>query len=66
MVDSVMCGVARRLAASPVEDPSQFGEAYKALLEISDYVIASTRSTADEEFVKKRLDHAVDAFAKVK
>lgn len=65
IVDSVMVGVASRLASGPVKSPEGFHTAYRSLIETPDYITWTTRSTADEEFVKKRLDHARQTFSKV-
>lgn len=65
IADSVMVGVAHRLAAGKPTKPDSFKSAYDALLADADYVKASARSTADEEFVRLRLERAIDAFAKV-
>ena len=65
VVDSVMVGVASRLAAAPVAKPESFAEAYLKLLNDPIYRAASERSTADEENVKTRLSKAKDAFAAV-
>jgi Protein of unknown function DUF262 len=65
VADSVLVGVARRLASGKPTKPESFKAAYGALLSDPDYLKASGRSTADEEFVRLRLHRAIDAFAKV-
>lgn len=65
IADSVMVGVAYRLAVGKPVKPEGFKSAYDALLADADYLKASGRSTADEEFVRLRLERAIDAFAKV-
>ncbi|MDL1859977.1 DUF262 domain-containing protein [Betaproteobacteria bacterium PRO7] len=65
VADSVMVGVARRLAAGPISNPASVMAAYSALLGDAAYLKATARSTADEEFVRLRLERAVEAFAKV-
>ena len=52
--DSVMVGVARRLAASPYPDPARIKTAYNSLLLDPIYKQACERATADEENVKTR------------
>ncbi|MEB5506600.1 DUF262 domain-containing protein [Burkholderia pseudomallei] len=66
VADSIMVGVARRLAAGPVSNPEDFKTAYDALLQNAEYLKTSGRSTADEEFVRLRLELSTDAFAKVR
>jgi hypothetical protein len=65
VADSLMVGVARRLAAAPVTKPEGFTAAYESLLKDADYLKATGRSTADEEFVRLRLERATLAFAQV-
>lgn len=65
VADSIMVGVAHRLAAGKPANPASFKVAYDELLKDADYLKASGRSTADEEFVRLRLDRAIAAFAKV-
>ncbi|SAL50878.1 hypothetical protein AWB73_05298 [Caballeronia turbans] len=66
VADSVMVGVARRLATGAVAHPEDFKTAYDTLLQDSEFLKASGRSTADEEFVRLRLERATNAFAKVR
>lgn len=65
VADSVMVGVARRLAVGPVMKPEGFKVAYDSLLKDVEYLKATGRSTADEEFVRLRLEHSTAAFAQV-
>ncbi|HOE40445.1 MAG TPA: DUF262 domain-containing protein [Rhodoferax sp.] len=65
VVDSVMVGVASRLAAGPVTQPEAFAIAYASLLADGGFRLAAERSTADEENVKTRLSKAKEAFAAV-
>lgn len=65
VLDSLMVGVATRLASSPITSTEQFKAAYTSLLSDADYLAATGRATADEESVKTRLRLAKDAFAKV-
>jgi hypothetical protein len=63
LVDAVLIGVASRLAKGPIIDPGSARAAYEAMLKTPDFHTWITRSTADEDFVKKRLDCAKAAFA---
>jgi hypothetical protein len=65
VLDSVMVGVAARQASSPITSDAEFKAAYARLLADVQYQEATTRSTADEENVRKRLQLATEAFAKV-
>jgi hypothetical protein len=65
VADSVMVGIARRLAAGPVKKPDGFKAAYESLLKDEDYLKATGRATADEESVRLRLERSTAAFAKV-
>lgn len=61
--DSVMVGVARRLAQPGRPNPPSIKAAYDHLLADADYRVACERATADEENVRIRLTKAVAAFA---
>jgi len=61
--DSVMVGLARRVAHAPAPDPKKVESAYGQLLANKTYQEFCARSTADEDFVKKRIAAATDAFA---
>jgi len=61
--DSVMYGLAHRMAADPTPDPKTVAARYDALLKDSEYVEAVSRSTADEAFVSRRLLKAKETFA---
>lgn len=63
--DSVMVGVARRLAEGTVKDPKALGRAYDRLVKQKTFLAAVERATADEDSVKTRLERAEKAFAKV-
>lgn len=63
--DSVMVGVAKRLAAGSPPEPQKVAHAYHALLKNSDYQYAVGKATARDDQVKKRLRLATDAFADV-
>lgn len=63
--DSVMVGVARRLAPdSPQPSEEKIISAYQDLLKNQDYRRSCERSTADEEHVARRIQLATDAFAR--
>jgi hypothetical protein len=62
--DSTMVGLARRGYAT-VPDKAKIAEAYQRLIKDADYVQAVSRSTADKEFVTRRLDKATAFFANV-
>jgi hypothetical protein len=66
MVDAVMVGVAHRLTSGNVTTPAQFKTQYDQLLTSADFQTWVTRSTADEDFVNKRLDRARGVFQSVK
>jgi hypothetical protein len=61
-----MVGVARRLASGPISNPDDFKTAYESLLQDAEYLKTIGRSTADEEFVRLRLERSTNAFAKVR
>ena len=61
--DSVMVGLARRLAAGKAADDVKIAEAYHTLLADEVYVAAVSQSTSDETSVRTRIDRATQAFA---
>lgn len=63
--DSCMVGMARRIASNPGKEPNPQGVegAYQQLLKDNDYAEAVSRSTADDAFVKRRIEKATTAFA---
>lgn len=65
VLDSVMVGVASRLAKGSINSTEQFVKAYTDLLGNTEYLSATGRSTADEESVKTRLRLAKEAFSNV-
>lgn len=65
VLDAVMVGVATRLAAGAVTEPQNMKGAYDALLSNTNFLNATTRSTADEESVRVRLKLSKEAFAAV-
>lgn len=66
VIDSVMTGVARRLAAGPVRKPEQLAEHYAALLKDEKYRNAVETGTSQEANVETRLDLATKQFALTK
>jgi uncharacterized protein with ParB-like and HNH nuclease domain len=62
--DSCMVGLASRLLdeAKPPPEPAKVKDAYKALLKQEDYLEAVSRSTADDAFVRKRMEKAIVFF----
>jgi hypothetical protein len=65
VLDSVMCGVAARLASGSVSNADNFRQAYKELFSSKSYIHAVTRATADEESVRERLAESKSIFSKV-
>ncbi len=65
VLDSVMVGVMRRVAAGGVEDGDRLRDAYEALIANRNYLSATTYSTAAEDSVADRLREATTAFASV-
>lgn len=66
VIDSVMTGVARRLAEGPIKRKDQLVEHYDALLKNRDYRNAVETGTSQESNVESRLQLATEAFASVK
>jgi hypothetical protein len=66
VIDSVMTGLARRLAKGPIRDKKQLVETYEALLKNEDYRTAVETGTSQEANVTNRLRLATAAFAEVK
>jgi hypothetical protein len=65
VLDAVMVGLAARLSTGPIAAENQILTAYTKLLADSQFEEATTRATADEESVRKRLRISRDAFAEV-
>jgi Protein of unknown function DUF262 len=63
--DSVMVGLATRLAMGPVISGLSVAAGYRGLLAEPRFVSAYRRATADEESVKTRMSCAIEAFSKV-
>jgi len=65
--DSCMVGIANRLVSDPKNVPTTqaVANAYEKLLKDDRYLEAVSRSTADDAFVKRRVNKAIDAFSKI-
>lgn len=63
-LDSIMVGVAARLAKGAVDNSENLKQAHTTLLANSEYLGAISRATADEESVKTRLRLAKEEFSK--
>lgn len=61
--DSVMVGLAKRLARGPVKEKETLKARYLELLSNSDFLAVAERATADEESVSRRLKLATNAFS---
>lgn len=61
--DSVMVGIARRLAMGPIKDLQALKEEYAGLLATDEYVLATERATAREYPLRRRVQLAIEAFA---
>ena len=64
--DSVMVGVAKRLARGVINDLEEVRVKYEALLADEEYANVIASATSDEKNVEKRMEKAEKAFAKVK
>ena len=62
LVDSVMCGVAKRLKAGPLPSPVVLGPAFDTLMRNPAFTEAIERATADEDRVSRRLGIATETF----
>ena len=65
VLDSLMVGIATRLAAKPISSQEDVKAAYAKLLGTPEFLSATGKATADEESVKTRLRLATEAFAQV-
>lgn len=62
--DSCMVGLAKRIEADKKPpEPKAVLAAYTKLLEDASYIEATSRSTADQPFVKRRVERAIQAFS---
>jgi hypothetical protein len=66
VIDSLMTGVARRLAAGPVKKPEQLSDHYDSLMRSKEYLDSVQTGTSQEANVAARLEEATKAFATVK
>jgi hypothetical protein len=66
VVDSIMTGIARRLAHGPIKDKKQLVRQYDRLLSNKKYLKAVETATSDEPNVNTRLTLATKAFASVR
>jgi hypothetical protein len=66
VVDSLMTGVATRLAQGPIRDRQQFKQQYDSLIKNMEYTGAVESGTSQEANVATRLKLAKQAFATVK
>lgn len=64
--DSVMIGIASRLAKGPINDSSSLANCYENLLNNENFLRTIQGSTSDEEVVKHRIQFAIDCFQEVK
>jgi hypothetical protein len=64
--DSVMVGLAARLAKGPIKECRDLKKKYRALLKDPQFVDAYERSTSNEEKVRLRIEMATEAFANEK
>jgi hypothetical protein len=66
VIDSLMTGVAQRLASGPIQNPAEFLAAYEKLISNDTYRNAVETGTSQEANVTARFDEARKAFASVK
>lgn len=67
ILDAVMVGVSTRIEAlGPVTDLQSLKAAYETLLTNESFLTATGRATADEEYVRTRINLAVDAMRSVR
>lgn len=67
ILDAVMVGVSTRIEASgPITDIESLKAAYDSLLTKESFLTATGRATADEEYVRTRINLAVDAMSSVR
>lgn len=67
ILDAVMVGVSTRIEASgPITDIESLKAAYDTLLTNEAFLTATGRATADEEYVRTRINLAVDAMQSVR
>jgi hypothetical protein len=61
--DSVMVGIAKRVARGAIKNRDKLKKQYQMLLANDDFMNACVTGTANEDFVSRRLTLATDAFA---
>lgn len=66
VLDSVMVGVARRLAKGRIRKPESLKRHYEDLLSTEKFMSACETGTADEESVSRRINFATNAFSVIK
>ena len=66
VIDSVMTGLARRLANGPIKSKKQLADSYNGLMQEKAYRSAIETGTSQESNVETRVRLATDAFADVK
>jgi hypothetical protein len=66
VIDSLMTGVARRLATGPLKKPGDLVERYQSLINNPKYRSAVETGTSQEANVRDRIDLATKAFASIK
>lgn len=66
VIDSLMTGVARRLAEGPIRDRRRFNASFDRLKANDDYNLATETGTSQPANVQNRLRLATEAFAKVR
>ncbi len=63
--DAILTGVLRRVEKGPIQNAEQIARSYRDVLASADFQLWTSRSTADDEVVKKRIQLATDAFIQV-
>ena len=65
LFDAVMVGLARRMKQGSISDGTTLQDAYKTLLSEEEFILWISRSTADDEVVKGRIQRATEVLADV-
>jgi hypothetical protein len=63
--DAILTGISKRIEKGPIQSVEQIFKAYQQILETGDFQLWTSRSTADDEVVKKRIQLATDTFTQV-
>jgi hypothetical protein len=63
--DAMLIGTTKRLDQGPIANLDEFARVYEAVQANAEFQQCTSRSTADDEIVKKRLQMATDAFSQV-